>query len=362
MTTTPTVPLRRSPPPARSPTWRSIRGASRGACASRLLEACRCASAAVVAVARLTPATPGRARRAARASASPVPRRGPRPPSEQRDGRAVRQRGAERARNERPPAQRERRDAAAAPGPQQRLPLLPVELQQRAHAAFAHGDRQHLLAHADEGDALLRPQRHPLHHLQREPAAPAARAPATKRRSDAHARDRSGEARRRSAATSSHEALTVTFGLAGGSETMRVMRTPKCSPEHHHLALGEATVADVDVDRLAGEPIELDHRAAPEAQDLLHRHATCGPARSRRERQVQEHGERHLAGEGVAAPKSMSSGCPGAGERSASEPGPAPVRPRRGPARHRRARRSPSPAAKMSSVVFMVANARRSVG
>ena len=72
-------------------------------------------------------------------------------------------------------------------------------------------------------------------------------------------------------------------------ERMRVMRTPKCSPSTHDFAFREAAVADEDVDRLAGEPVELDHGAAAEPQDVLHGHRRASELDRERQREVEQH-------------------------------------------------------------------------
>jgi glycerol-3-phosphate dehydrogenase (NAD(P)+) len=50
-----------------------------------------------------------------------------------------------------------------------------------------------------------------------------------------------------------------------------------------------------DVHRLAGEALQLDHRAAAELQDLLHAHRRAAELDRHRQREVEQHRQRHLA-------------------------------------------------------------------
>jgi hypothetical protein len=66
---------------------------------------------------------------------------------------------------------------------------------------------------------------------------------------------------------------------------------------HHHLALREPAVADVDVDRLADDAIELDDRADAELQHLLHRQAGAPDLDHDRHRDVHQRVERGGGGD-----------------------------------------------------------------
>ena len=64
--------------------------------------------------------------------------------------------------------------------------------------------------------------------------------------------------------------------------------------EHDDLSFGEATIADIDVDRLTRESVQLHDGAAPEPQHFLHRHRGATQLDRHGKRQIEQHRERHL--------------------------------------------------------------------
>ena len=93
----------------------------------------------------------------------------------------------------------------------------------------------------------------------------------------------------------------------GAVEMLEMMRAEdahaEALTEHHHLALGEAPVGHGEIDRFAGEPLELHDGTAAEAEDVLHRHPRPTELDRQRKRQVHQHGERHFCVAGDSGAK-----------------------------------------------------------
>src|SRR5690606_16826689 len=66
-------------------------------------------------------------------------------------------------------------------------------------------------------------------------------------------------------------------------------------PDDDDLALREASVTDVDVDGFASEPLELDHRAAAEPENVLDRHRGATELDRDGQREVHQHRNRHFS-------------------------------------------------------------------
>ena len=304
ITTTPTVPLRCSPSPL--PTRRSIFGTS-GPRATAVAARRVCAAAAVSSLRELRrrlstrAVTLRRCRRQTRLLRARRARRRDR--HHHRDHRdqsptaAPLQRRLEVERNA------ALRSSSSRSTSRRRIARRPLHLGSSSNKRFMPPSPTETatmtLADANHRDALLRSEREPLHDLHAQPRAGRRRRREPAQQLERDTEQREDEAQRQQHAHHRANAHAVALGHRDVRDDARDANTEVLA-EHDDFTFGEAAVGDVEIDRLAGQSLELHDGAAAEAKDVLHRHARASELDRQRQREIHQHRERHFGGAGHA--------------------------------------------------------------
>src|SRR4051812_6241625 len=91
-----------------------------------------------------------------------------------------------------------------------------------------------------------------------------------------------------------------TASLVGGGDDLGDADT-ELVVDHHHLAAGDEGAVDQEVDRAAGDPVQLDDRAGGEGQQVPHRHASAAQLGGDAHLHVGQQVQRLGVAQGIAA-------------------------------------------------------------